>query len=235
MSKKKRKNINSFISIQIGLFLGFVTYFTSSFNLAKAIAVTIICIVIIEVIIYYKKYKVRVKYLNSGIEIVDKLQGEEFEDFLLAHFQNLGYDAEKTSKTNDYGADLILKKAGKKTVVQAKRWVSKVGIAAIQEVFGAKSYYKADNCIVVSNNYFTPNAINLAKASNVELWDRNKLLDIMGKTNGKDILQHKFDIDNINNRVICQKCGSDMVIKDGKYGRFYGCSKYPRCRNTQKI
>lgn len=33
----------------------------------------------------------------------------------------------------------------------------------------------------------------------------------------------------------CDKCGADMVIRSGKYGSFYACSRYPECKNTQKI
>lgn len=33
----------------------------------------------------------------------------------------------------------------------------------------------------------------------------------------------------------CEKCGSPMVIKDGRYGKFYACSNFPDCRNTQAI
>ena len=31
---------------------------------------------------------------------------------------------------------------------------------------------------------------------------------------------------------ICPKCGGKLVLRKGKYGRFYGCSNYPRCRFT---
>ena len=31
---------------------------------------------------------------------------------------------------------------------------------------------------------------------------------------------------------ICPKCGGKLVLRNGKYGRFYGCSNYPRCRFT---
>jgi DNA topoisomerase-1 len=33
----------------------------------------------------------------------------------------------------------------------------------------------------------------------------------------------------------CEKCGSKMVIKWGKFGRFMACSGYPECRNTKEI
>jgi DNA topoisomerase-1 len=33
----------------------------------------------------------------------------------------------------------------------------------------------------------------------------------------------------------CEKCGSPMVIKWGRYGKFMACSNYPECRNTRQI
>jgi DNA topoisomerase-1 len=30
----------------------------------------------------------------------------------------------------------------------------------------------------------------------------------------------------------CEKCGSPMVVKTGRYGKFIACSNYPDCRNT---
>ena len=33
----------------------------------------------------------------------------------------------------------------------------------------------------------------------------------------------------------CEKCGSPMVIKIGRYGKFLACSNYPECKNTKKL
>ena len=32
----------------------------------------------------------------------------------------------------------------------------------------------------------------------------------------------------------CEKCGSDMVLRTGKFGSFYACANYPACRNTKQ-
>ena len=34
---------------------------------------------------------------------------------------------------------------------------------------------------------------------------------------------------------VCEKCGSPMVIRDGRYGRFLSCSTYPVCKNVKPI
>ena len=33
-----------------------------------------------------------------------------------------------------------------------------------------------------------------------------------------------------NNR--CPRCGGKLVLRDGRYGKFYGCQNYPNCRYT---
>ena len=33
----------------------------------------------------------------------------------------------------------------------------------------------------------------------------------------------------------CEKCGSPMVIKSGRYGKFLACVQYPECKNTRPL
>ena len=33
----------------------------------------------------------------------------------------------------------------------------------------------------------------------------------------------------------CEKCGSDMIIKNGRNGQFLACSGYPKCKNTKTL
>jgi very-short-patch-repair endonuclease len=32
----------------------------------------------------------------------------------------------------------------------------------------------------------------------------------------------------------CPRCGSGMILRNGRYGKFYGCSKFPYCRGTRQ-
>ena len=36
-------------------------------------------------------------------------------------------------------------------------------------------------------------------------------------------------------QTLCPKCGGVLSIKKGKYGEFYGCSNFPKCRFTKKV
>lgn len=33
----------------------------------------------------------------------------------------------------------------------------------------------------------------------------------------------------------CPKCSKEMIIRDGKYGKFYSCSSFPRCSGSRKL
>lgn len=115
----------------------------------------------------------------SGINEVDRMKGDVFEKYLKALLKKRGYKVDTTSFTGDYGADLVLSNNDDKIVVQAKRYSSKVGIKAVQEIVSAKNYYGANECWVVTNNYYTGPAINLATSNNVKLIDRNMLIEWM--------------------------------------------------------
>ena len=45
----------------------------------------------------------------------------------------------------------------------------------------------------------------------------------------------KGDVVNEESDEICEKCGSKMVIKLGRYGKFLSCSNYPECKNAKPL
>lgn len=124
----------------------------------------------------YRFCKKRNKYIKSNINQIDKMEGEEFEEYLQVHFQKRGYKASLTPKSRDYGADLIFEKGSEKMVIQVKRYREKVGIKAVQEIVGAIGHYGAHRGMVITNSFYTKSAWELAKSNNIELWDRNTLI-----------------------------------------------------------
>ena len=117
--------------------------------------------------------------IEEKLREVDQMDGEQFEIFLRRMFKDLGYYTEKTARIGDYGADLILLKDGYKISVQAKRYSKKVNLRAVQEVYASLERYFCDKGIVVTNNYFTQSAQNLANDTKVDLWDRDKLKEVL--------------------------------------------------------
>jgi len=45
----------------------------------------------------------------------------------------------------------------------------------------------------------------------------------------------KKDITEKPTEKICPKCGAPLLIRLGKYGKFYACSKFPKCKYTESL
>ncbi|HSH36977.1 DNA topoisomerase family protein, partial [Schnuerera sp.] len=45
----------------------------------------------------------------------------------------------------------------------------------------------------------------------------------------------KIQIEEEVTDIVCEKCGRNMVVKYGRYGKFLACPGYPECKNTKPI
>ena len=44
------------------------------------------------------------------------------------------------------------------------------------------------------------------------------------------VKNHVYERKRKENSKVCPRCGGNLVVIDGQYGKFYGCSNYPKCR-----
>ena len=51
----------------------------------------------------------------------------------------------------------------------------------------------------------------------------------------KDMLGVKIKLKEEETDVVCDKCGRNMVIKVGRFGKFLACPGYPECKNTKPL
>jgi len=53
----------------------------------------------------------------------------------------------------------------------------------------------------------------------------------------KQNIQARKEVQQTNTEAVgkCEKCGSDMVLKSGKFGQFIACSAYPECKNAKPV
>jgi len=114
-----------------------------------------------------------------------------------------------------------------------------------------KYFYPTDLGSIVNDiliEYFS-DIINEEFTANLE----NELDNIaLGNVSWKDIVKqfyaefHKFlvkaekeveeiEIKDEETDIVCEKCGRNMVIKNGRYGKFLACPGYPECKNTKAI
>jgi restriction system protein len=111
---------------------------------------------------------------------VDEMDGHEFEYFcgdLLE--ENNFYDIRVTKGSGDQGVDILASKDGIKYAIQCKCYSKNVGNDAVQQVFAGKTFYQCHVGAVITNQYFTKSAHELAQRSGVLLWDRDYLMQLM--------------------------------------------------------
>ena len=121
------------------------------------------------------KTKQQRKISKYTIDDIDLMTGTEFEEFIALLFKKMGYSSQVTKQSGDQGIDVIAIKNNTRIGIQAKCYSNAVGNAAIQEAVAGKNFYNCDKTVVVTNNYFTTAAIDLAQANNVILWNRDLL------------------------------------------------------------
>ncbi|MBE0404524.1 type I DNA topoisomerase [Halomonas citrativorans] len=91
------------------------------------------------------------------------------------------------------------------------------------ETNALRAKHRCDKCGTAMDNY---------------LIDETRKLHICGNSpdcDGYEIEQGKFKIKGYDGPVIeCDKCGSEMQLKSGRFGKYFGCTN-SECKNTRKL
>ena len=104
--------------------------------------------------------------------------GRDFEHSCGARLNELGFEVEFTSISGDFGCDIVAKKEGLRYAVQCKGREMAAGITAVQEAAAARSHYKTDYAVVVSQSGYTKAARSLAVSTRVVLVTDSGLADV---------------------------------------------------------
>ena len=142
----------------------------------------------LSIVITYQNYQVFVKYYTSRISIsqldFDTLEGHKFETFCAELLRKNGFErVNVTQGSGDQGIDILAFRDGIKYGIQCKCYSTDIGNKAVQEVYAGKTFYECHVGVVLTNQFFTKSAVELAKKNGIILWDRNKLLEMINKAN----------------------------------------------------
>ncbi len=111
---------------------------------------------------------------------VDEMEGHEFEFYCADLLRDRGFsEVEVTSGSRDFGVDILAEKDGVTYAIQCKCYTTPVGVSAVQEVYAGRDYYDRMVGVVLTNQYFTEPAVDMAKKLQILLWDRGYLESMM--------------------------------------------------------
>ena len=167
----------------------YLIYITNSLT-GNAVAILVATFILIFFLykvlkrLFVKSKKSRQKLTIYTLAQIDAMDGYQFEKCMQDIYKRLGYSAHHTPLSGDQGADLIItSNEGIRTAVQVKRYSKKVSNKAVQEVVASKAIHKCTKGVVITNNYFTASARQLANANDIDLVDRNGLRNLIEKSN----------------------------------------------------
>ena len=119
---------------------------------------------------------------TSTLQYFADLTGTQFENLLCRLYEAMNYSVKQTGKTGDQGADLLVNMGQNKVLIQAKCYTNRtVGNSAVQEAVAAMKFYGCNKAMVVTSSTFTREAVELAKANNIDLVDRKQLSELLCK------------------------------------------------------
>ena len=118
---------------------------------------------------------------NSTLALnIDSMNGHDFEQFFAGLLKKTGYkNVVVTPKSGDHGIDVVAEKRGIRYAFQCKRYTGKVPNKAVQEAHSGMNFYDSKHPVVVTNSYFSRQAIQEAHVLHVELWNRPILLKMI--------------------------------------------------------
>lgn len=135
------------------------------------VGVLVLCLVGFVVLKYAKR-----KYPSD----IDLMEGHDFEYFCADLLRKKGFqEVEVTKGSGDYGIDILAQKDGVTYGIQCKCYATPVGVKAVQEAYAGKDYYDCMVGVVLTNQYFTTPAVEVAKKLKIMLWDRGYLESMM--------------------------------------------------------
>jgi len=127
-----------------------------------------------------KERQTRFRLITSDVESIDGMEGHDFEQFCARLLLNNGFEnVLVTQGSGDQGVDILAEKGDIRYAIQCKNYASKLGNSPVQEIYAGKVFYHCHVGVVMTNTTFTQSAVELAEATNVILWDRDRLQDFM--------------------------------------------------------
>ena len=173
----------------------------------------------------------------------------QFELLVGEAFRRQGYSVEETGLGGaDGGIDLILRKDGRRTLVQCKQWKRhQVGVSVVREMFGLLAHNQAHAVKIACIGTYTKDAERFAQGKPIELIGGEQLLKMIQAVQQQVTAQptpsriepaFTFTSTSTASAAIatssCPRCGSALVQRRNRRTteHFLGCIQFPKCRGT---
>ncbi|WP_300615838.1 restriction endonuclease [Dokdonella sp.] len=182
---------------------------------------------------------------QQGLDSIAALGWRHFEQLVGEAFRRQSYTVEETGLGGaDGGIDLILRKEGRRVLVQCKQWRSRqIPVSVVREMYGLLAHHRADEVKIVCVGTYTRDAAQFASGKPIKLIDGEELLRMIRAVQTAperdarviEAVEPVAIASMVGAQTACPRCGKAMVERNNrKTGqRFSGCSAFPACRGVR--
>lgn len=172
-------------------------------------------------------------------EYLDALDWYQLEKLTAALFEAKGSWVETRGGARaDGGIDMVVGVNGATAAVQCKHWGKwHCGPAVVRELVGAMAIEKIPRGFLICRSA-TEAAESVAAGNNVTIVQRAGLIDRIAEA----LYARNGEVRTAltQPQKLCPKCGAAMALRSASKGpnagsQFWGCSTYPKCRQTMKV
>ncbi|WP_415916528.1 restriction endonuclease [Xanthomonas arboricola] len=200
----------------------------------------------------YLRTRSRRRFLETRTTLESLAAGgwRQFERLVGEAFRRQGYSVEETGLGGaDGGIDLILRKDGRRTLVQCKQWKrQQVGVSVVREMFGLLAHHQAHAVKIACIGTYTKDAERFAEGKPIELIGGEQLLGMIRAVQRQATAQSTpapvrvepvfaspgYTASAAIVTPSCPRCSSALVQRRTRHTgeSFLGCSQFPKCRGT---
>ena len=192
---------------------------------------------------------IMIKTKDGSTHQIDHVVISKYSIFVIETKQYNGY-----IKCNDYDKRWLIKNGKKKIYVNNPLHQNYGHVKSLEEILNLpEEKFISLVCIpsratvsVKSNNvtriYDLIDKITSYKEDIIE--NPNELYEIITNLNITDKVERKVHVKNAREiksnkdeelKNKCPKCGGELIKRNGKYGEFWGCSNFPKCRLSKLV
>lgn len=182
---------------------------------------------------------------QQGLDSIAALGWRHFELLVGEAFRRQGHTVEETGLGGaDGGIDLILRKDGRRVLVQCKQWRRRqIPVSVMREMYGLLAHHGADEVKIACVGTYTRDAAQFANGKPIELIGGEELLRMIRAVQAApernvrviEAVELAATASTLRAQPACPKCGKAMVERNNrKTGqKFWGCAAFPACRGVR--
>jgi restriction system protein len=178
---------------------------------------------------------------QQSLETLRATSWKDFEYLVAEAYRRRGFTVDYSlGKGSDGGVDLVLRKDGRRSLVQCKQWKAfSVGRPVLQQMFGILADEGADEAIIVTSGRFTDEARAFASGKPIKLVDGPILLELVTSVQAgrENVSKAEPEPPPAPVSPQCPRCGKEMILRTARRGSqagstFWGCPSFPACKGT---